>query len=124
MGGWSQVKSMRFLGMRVSSDDLILGSGKFVNNLLKDVDKKVKHQFLGQDRLKQVEQFISEVCNKENINIKELKSGSRRGTISKIISNLAIRLVKKGVWDFICRESASVGSINIGCFKNYQKNGK
>ena len=60
--------------------------------------------------------------DKENINIKELKSGSRRGTISKIISNLAIRLVKKGVWDFICRESASVGSINIGCFKNYQKN--
>ena len=74
MGGWSQVKSMRFLGMRVSSDDRILGSGEFVNNLLKNIDKKVNHQFLGRNRLKQVEQFISVVCNKENINIKELKS--------------------------------------------------
>lgn len=95
MGGWSQVKSMRFLGMRESSDERILGSGEFVDDLLKDVDKNVKHQFLGQDRLKKVEQFISEVCNKENINIKELKFGSRRGTISKIRSNLAISLVKE-----------------------------
>ena len=33
--------------------------------------------------------------DKENINIKELKSGSRRGTISKISSNLAISLVEE-----------------------------
>ena len=123
MGGWSQVKSMRFLGMRVSSDDLILGSGKFVNNLLKDVDKKVKHQFLGQDRLKQVEQFISEVCNKENINIKELKSGSRRGTISKISSNLAISLVEEYGISF-AEKARQLGVCNTGCFKNYQKNRK
>jgi len=35
------------------------------------------------------------VCNKENIKIKELKSSSRRGTISKISSNLAISLVEE-----------------------------
>ena len=43
--------------MRESSDERILGGGDFVDYLLKEVNQKVKHQFLGQDRLKKVEQF-------------------------------------------------------------------
>jgi len=31
-----------------------------------------------------VEQFIAKVCKQEDLNIKELKSGSRRESISKI----------------------------------------
>ena len=62
---------------------------------MKDVAQKVKHQFSGQDRLKKVEQFISKVCIQEDINIKELKSGSRRGSISKIRSKLAGNLVEE-----------------------------
>ena len=92
-GVWSQVKSMLFLGMRESSDERILGGGDFVDYLLKEVNQKVKHQFLGQDSLKKLEQFIAKVCIQGDINIKELKSGSRRGLISKIRSKLAISLV-------------------------------
>lgn len=95
MGGWSQVKSIRLLGMSESSDERILGGGEFVDYLLKDVAQKVKHQFSGQDRLKKVKQFISKVCIQEDINIKELKSGSRRGSISKIRSKLAGDLVEE-----------------------------
>ena len=95
MGGWSQVKSIRLLGMRESSDERILGSGEFIDYLLKDVAQKVKHQFSGQDRLKKVEQFISNICIQEGINIKELKSGSRRGSISKIRSKLAGNLIEE-----------------------------
>ena len=95
MGGWSKVKSMRFSGMHESSDARILGSGEFVDYLLKKVDQKVKHQFPGQGRLKKVKQLIAKVCKQESINIKELKSSSRRGSISKIRSKLAISLVEK-----------------------------
>jgi len=95
MGGWPQVKSIRLLGMRESSDERILGGGEFVDYLLKDVAQKVKHKFSGQDCLKNVAQFISKVCVQEDINIKELKSGSRRGAISKIRSKLAGDLVEE-----------------------------
>ncbi len=95
MGGWTQVKTMRFSGMRASSDERILGGGEFVDYLLQEVDQKVRHQFLGQDRLKKVEQFIEKACKQENINIKELKYGSRRGSISKIRSKLAISLAEQ-----------------------------
>ena len=95
MGGWSKVKSMRFSGMRENSDERILGSGEFVEDLLKKVDQKVKHQFSGQGRLKKAKQLIAKVCKEKSINIKELKSSSRRGSISKIRSDLAISLVEK-----------------------------
>jgi hypothetical protein len=39
----------------------------------------------GQDCLKKVEQFISKVCIQEDINLKELKSGSRRGNKIQIL---------------------------------------
>jgi len=95
MGGWSQVKSSRLLGMRERSDERILGSGEFVDHLLKSVDKKVKHQFVRHDRMKKIDQFIEKICKQEGINIKELKSGSRRGSISKARSKLAIGLVEE-----------------------------
>jgi predicted HTH domain antitoxin len=66
-----------------------------VDHLLKSVDQKVKHQFVGHDRLKKVDQFIAKICKQESINIKELKSGSRRGSISKARSKLAIGLVEE-----------------------------
>jgi predicted HTH domain antitoxin len=62
---------------------------------LKEVAQKVKHQLSGQGRLKKVKQLIAKVCKQESINIKKLKSSSRRGSISKIRSNLAISLVEK-----------------------------
>ncbi|MBC2694034.1 MAG: hypothetical protein HF982_01885 [Desulfobacteraceae bacterium] len=52
--------------MRESSDERILGGGDFVDYLLKEVNQKVRHQFLGQDRLKKVEQFIAKVCIQES----------------------------------------------------------
>jgi predicted transcriptional regulator len=35
------------------------------------------------------------ICKQEDINIKELKSGSRRGSISKVRSKLAIHIVEE-----------------------------
>ncbi len=40
LGGWSQVLFLRRKGIRIASDDRILGSGDFVQSLLTEVDKK------------------------------------------------------------------------------------
>ena len=40
LGGWSQVLSLRRKAMKVASDDRILGSGDFVQNLISEVDNR------------------------------------------------------------------------------------
>jgi len=45
LGGWSAVKALRRAGYRELSDDRILGSGEFVERIIKEAEGKVKHQF-------------------------------------------------------------------------------
>ena len=39
LGGWFEVKALRNMGFRENADERILGSGEFVNHLLKEADK-------------------------------------------------------------------------------------
>jgi len=95
LGGWSQVKSMRSAGISELHDERILGSGDFVEQIIKEASQKVKYQFPKNGHLHAVETFIKKLCQKEKININELQSGSRRKQISKIRSQLAVSLVEK-----------------------------
>jgi len=94
MGGWSQVVSMRKLGHKERSDERILGSGDFVNEVIDEADRKVRYQFAGRERAEKIEQYIRELCREEGVNIKELRSGSRRPEVSRIRRQLAIELVE------------------------------
>ena len=76
-------------------DERILGSGDFVEQIIKEASQKVKYQFPKNEHLQEVEKFIKKMCQKENININELRSGSRRKQISKFRSQLAVSLVEK-----------------------------
>lgn len=93
MGGWSEVKTLRGLGIYDSSDERILGRGDFVDSLLKQAVRDRLHQFSGENLMRQVHLYIEKACKQEGINGKELRSGSRRGKISKIRSDLAMGLV-------------------------------
>jgi len=98
LGGWSQVISMRALGDREMSDERILGSGDFVEQLLKETDETTKHYLPAHERKMNAKNFIVDQCRKENINIMELQSGSRRKHITQIRAKLAIQLVEnKGI---------------------------
>jgi len=94
LGGWSQVKSMRRAGDRELSDQRILGSGEFVDRMLKEAALRVKYQFYGNERILKAEEFINKVCREGNVNINEIRSGSRRKHITRIRSLIAIKLVK------------------------------
>ncbi len=93
-GGWSQVISLRRHGSRELSDERILGSGDFVEQVTKEADKIVKYQFPANQRGQEVERFIEEVCKKERISVDELRAGGRRRRISQVRSQVACKLVE------------------------------
>jgi len=93
-GGWSQVKSMRRAEEREMSDARILGSGEFVEQIIKEASIHVKYQFTESERKRNVEEYIAAVCRQDNLNIKELRSGSRRQHVSRARASIANHIVK------------------------------
>ena len=95
LGGWSNVLSLRRSRERVLSDERILGSGDFVERIVKEADERMKYQLPGIKRREKAEKFVKEICGRENINIEEMSAGSRRGDISRLRSILAYKLVEE-----------------------------
>jgi len=94
MGGWSQVLSMRRHNERVLTDERILGSGDFVDRIIREADHRAKYQFVGNKIREKAAEFIEQVCKKENINAKELRMGAKRGRIGQVRSQIAYQLVE------------------------------
>jgi len=95
MGGWSQVKSLRRLGMRDMFDERILGSGEFVERVITEAEEKLKYEFPSHEGMDKVQGCIQLICAERDINVKELAAGSRRRHISEIRSQIAVRLVEE-----------------------------
>jgi hypothetical protein len=90
-GGWSQVVSARRRGEKEEFDERILGSGDFVNTILKEGDDKIRRQLkfrrAGIDLLK----IIEEECTRGGISGNELRGGSRRRKVSEVRASVAKR---------------------------------
>jgi hypothetical protein len=93
LGGWSNVISMRRHGDRDLSDERVLGSGDFVEKIIRESDELVRRQFPEKKRKKMIEDIIQEVCDKGGVNVSEIRSGSRRSIVSKTRREIANRLV-------------------------------
>jgi REP element-mobilizing transposase RayT len=94
-GGWSSVKAIRRLGIREKSDERILGSGKFVEQLIKESDQTRKAQFSVKEHLHRVAKHVEKICKKEDVSAEALKSGSRRRKVSMVRSKLAKQLTEE-----------------------------
>lgn len=92
-GGWSQVLSARRSGRKEEFDERILGSGDFVNTILKEAEEKTKHQLKLRRSGKTFARIMEEECKKERISPAELKGGGRR----RKISDLRARIAKRGL---------------------------
>ena len=95
LGGWSQVKALRWLGDREMADERILGGGGFVEQVIRQADEQVKYQLPIPERNERAERLIEKTCKKDNISVEALQSGSRRRDISKARAELAGRLVEE-----------------------------
>jgi len=95
LGGWSKVRSLRRKGEKTVADERILGSGKFVEEMLKDADERIKYQIVGGKRKEVIEREIEKICLQKGVNAKELRMGSRRGRISDVRRRIALVLVEE-----------------------------
>jgi len=86
---------MRGLGVREKSDERILGSGEFVEQLIEQSDELRKEQFSVQQRLQHAASVVEKLCNNQNISVSELKSGSRRQKVVMVRCQLAKELVEQ-----------------------------
>lgn len=94
LGGWSQVISLRRRGVRELADERVLGSGEFAERILKEADPRVREQYSARERKNRVEEFISELCQRQNVSITELRSGSRRRSMARLRAQIARGLVE------------------------------
>ena len=94
LGGWSAVKALRRSGDRELSDERILGSGEFVERIVKEAEAKIRYQFSVQNQAEKINEFIAKICENEKVSIEELKAGGRRREASRVRAQIAIGLVK------------------------------
>jgi REP element-mobilizing transposase RayT len=93
LGGWSAVVTLRSNKQQVLTDERILGSGDFVEKILKEADERFGCQIRAKNRRGDMQQIIEDMCRKKGINSKELRMGGRRKPVSRVRADLANMLM-------------------------------
>ena len=88
-GGWSKVLSARRRGQREEYDERILGSGDFVNAILKDAEEKQLRQIKLKRAGRTIANIITEECKKRKISASEIQAGIRRQKVSETRAAIA-----------------------------------
>lgn len=95
LGGWSQVRGLRRSGEQECSDQRILGSGEFVESLLREAEEKeIRQLHLRQSGATTIT-IIEEECQQRSVSVIELQSGSRRRPVSHVRAIIAFRLIEE-----------------------------
>ncbi len=90
-GGWSQVLALRRKGEKESSDERILGSGEFVDQILREAEERQLRQMKIRRRSRGIEDIIKEECERPKVSEQELRKGSRRPLVSEVRAAIAYR---------------------------------
>jgi putative transposase len=94
-GGWSAVMSLRRTQEKTAWDQRILGTGDFVERVLRESEEGMGYRIRPAERDKKIRSVMEEECLKGEVEFEELRMGSRRGKIPKVRSDIAKRLVKE-----------------------------
>src|SRR5574337_325214 len=78
LGGWAQVLSLRRRGIKVASDERILGSGEFIEQLLADAASREKETLRLSRKIVDLATVAKKIAAGEDVTEGELRSGSRR----------------------------------------------
>jgi len=95
VGGWSTLKTMRSLNMRVKGDERILGSGEFVEKVLKQANEKLELQATYEARGITFDTLIDQVADYFSIASSDLTTNSKAVPISKARAVLCYLCVRK-----------------------------
>jgi len=92
-GGWAEVRALRRQKEQMAGDPRILGSGDFVEGLLRDAEERQVAALRRPPTPQETEAVIGRICKREGASVEELKRGGRRGPLSAIRGDLARQLV-------------------------------
>lgn len=93
LGGWAEVRAMRQRKEVMAGDPRILGSGAFVEQMLREGQKQLRGAAHRQRRFRQAMRYIQSVCQREGVALPELQAGSRRGRLPAVRMALIRHLV-------------------------------
>jgi REP element-mobilizing transposase RayT len=94
LGGWSEVLSLKRRGERVASDERILGSGDFVEQVLSEAEEKTKQTLGWKGRVPDLPALLSKVSKKEGVEGQKVRGGDRRRSVvgaRKVFCQLAVK---------------------------------
>jgi hypothetical protein len=122
LGGWSEVQSMRRMGVRKLTDERILGSGDFVKRILDEADHRVRKCFGSEEKAKEIKQIIDCICKKEGVDVRELQKGGKRKAVSMARFQIACKLVEEHGIPF-SEVARNVGVTTPAIFNILKRNG-
>jgi putative transposase len=123
LGGWADVISMRRRGERKLTDERILGSGAFVQKILDEADDSIRKAFTRDEQKGKIEEVMRDICQRQGVNIRELRLGSRRTAASVARARIANVLV--GDYGISLAEVArNLGITSSGVFRILKRNEK
>ena len=93
-GEWFAVKSNRRRRIGESTDERILGSGTFVDRVLKEADARMLRQNALKKTKRYAERVVAAACKKDGVSLTELRSGSRRGKLPGVRVKIVQGLVE------------------------------
>jgi len=79
---------------RIVVDERILGSGAFVERVLKEADARTVRQNAFKKTKRYAERVVAAACKKDGISLTELRSGSRRGKLPAVRVKIVQGLVE------------------------------
>jgi hypothetical protein len=92
-GGWAEVRARRHQKEPMAADPRILGSGDFVEGLLRDAEERLRASFRRTPTRREIATVIAQRCRRARISVEELQQGGRRGSLSMVRAELARHLI-------------------------------
>ena len=94
-GDWSRVLSLRAKGEEVESDARILGSGDFVQEIMREADEQSARRMSERKKRGQAAEIIRKMCQEAGVAEEELRSGGQRRRVSGVRRKIAYRLSRE-----------------------------
>ena len=94
LGGWSQVLPLRRKGIKLASDERILGSNAFIQGLLSEAEERERETLRFKQKVRDLADLARDVVAEERISESDLRSGSRKRRVAqarKRFCQLAVR---------------------------------
>jgi REP element-mobilizing transposase RayT len=92
-GGWAEVRALRCQKEPMAGDPRILGSGDFVEGLLRDAEERQAAALRRVATPQETQAVMARICKRAGASVEELKKGGRRGPLSAVRADLARHLV-------------------------------